>query len=51
MIAWASMHRFLAEDHDDYAIDSLPRWSLDDLLNPPTNADFSAAYVQKDTNK
>ncbi|KAJ6497889.1 Gcp-like domain-containing protein [Mycena sanguinolenta] len=35
MIAWASMHRFLAEDHDDYDIDPVPTWSLDDLRNPP----------------
>ncbi|KAJ7251769.1 peptidase M22 glycoprotease [Mycena haematopus] len=35
MIAWASMHRFLAGDHDDYDIDPVPTWSLDELKNPP----------------
>ena len=31
MIAWASMHRFLAGDTDDYTIETRPRWSLEDL--------------------
>ncbi|KAI1784257.1 peptidase M22 glycoprotease [Ganoderma leucocontextum] len=31
MIAWASMHRFLAGDTDDYSIETRPRWSLEDL--------------------
>nr|VWP00180.1 AB hydrolase-1 domain-containing protein [Ganoderma boninense] len=31
MIAWASMHRFMAGDTDDYTIESRPRWSLEDL--------------------
>ncbi|KZP34245.1 peptidase M22, glycoprotease [Athelia psychrophila] len=31
MIAWASMHRFLAEDHDDYSIDLRAKWSIEDL--------------------
>jgi N6-L-threonylcarbamoyladenine synthase len=35
MIAWASMHRFLAGDHDNYDIHPLPTWSLDELNNPP----------------
>ncbi|CAK5281378.1 unnamed protein product [Mycena citricolor] len=35
MIAWASMHRFLAGDHDDYSIHPVPSWSLQDILNPP----------------
>ncbi|KAJ7209560.1 Gcp-like domain-containing protein [Mycena pura] len=35
MIAWASMHRFLARDYDDYSIETLPTWSLEDLKNPP----------------
>ncbi|KAK7057393.1 mitochondrial tRNA N6-adenosine threonylcarbamoyltransferase [Favolaschia claudopus] len=35
MIAWASMHRFLAGSHDDFSINPLPVWSLADLNNPP----------------
>ncbi|KAJ6558572.1 glycoprotease family-domain-containing protein [Mycena vulgaris] len=35
MIAWASMHRFLANDHDDYTIGPLPEWNLENLRNPP----------------
>ncbi|PFH51999.1 hypothetical protein AMATHDRAFT_141146 [Amanita thiersii Skay4041] len=31
MIGWASMTRFLAQDHDDYTIDLLPKWSIEDL--------------------
>ncbi|KAL4244080.1 tRNA N6-adenosine threonylcarbamoyltransferase, mitochondrial [Abortiporus biennis] len=31
MIAWASMHRFLAEDFDDLTIDLRPKWSIHDL--------------------
>jgi len=31
MIAWASMHRFLARDYDDYTIDLRPNWSIDAL--------------------
>lgn len=31
MIAWASMHRFLAGDHDDFTIKLRPKWALDDL--------------------
>ena len=31
MIAWASMHRFIAGDTDDYMIETRPRWSLEDL--------------------
>ncbi|KAJ7782860.1 glycoprotease family-domain-containing protein [Mycena metata] len=44
MIAWASMHRFEAGDHDDYSIDPLPSWSLDALTNPPPNIDSSAEH-------
>ncbi|KAF7362052.1 tRNA N6-adenosine threonylcarbamoyltransferase, mitochondrial [Mycena venus] len=47
MIAWASMHRFLAGDHDDYAIDPLPAWSLDELKNPPPNKDAVAAFATR----
>ncbi|KAJ7134987.1 hypothetical protein C8R43DRAFT_1132899 [Mycena crocata] len=35
MIAWASMHRFLAGDHDGDEILPVPKWSLEDLQNPP----------------
>ncbi|KAH7925135.1 glycoprotease [Leucogyrophana mollusca] len=31
MIAWASMHRFLAGDYDDYTIDLRPKWSIETL--------------------
>ncbi|KLO09497.1 peptidase M22, glycoprotease [Schizopora paradoxa] len=31
MIAWASMHRFLAEDYDDYSIDHRAKWNIEDL--------------------
>lgn len=31
MVAWASMHRFAAGDHDPYEIDTRPRWSIEDL--------------------
>ncbi|KAG6813678.1 hypothetical protein H0H92_008526 [Tricholoma furcatifolium] len=31
MIAWASMHRFLAGDHDPYAIDHVSKWDIDTL--------------------
>ncbi|KAM5533357.1 hypothetical protein V8D89_012977 [Ganoderma adspersum] len=31
MIAWASMHRFMAGDTDDYMIETRSRWSLEDL--------------------
>ncbi|KAJ6593703.1 glycoprotease family-domain-containing protein [Mycena capillaripes] len=50
MIAWASMHRFLAGDHDDYAIDPLPSWSLNDLQNPPSNQASSAAFAKSNKN-
>ncbi|KAF7315335.1 Dye-decolorizing peroxidase [Mycena indigotica] len=35
MIGWAAMHRFMAGDHDEYSIGTLPVWSLEDLRNPP----------------
>ncbi|KAJ7128876.1 Gcp-like domain-containing protein [Mycena crocata] len=35
MIAWAAMHRFLAGDHDNDEILPVPKWSLEDLQNPP----------------
>ncbi|TBU38495.1 peptidase M22 glycoprotease [Dichomitus squalens] len=31
MIAWASMHRFLAGETDEYSLESRPVWSLEDL--------------------
>ncbi|KAF8070292.1 Gcp-like domain-containing protein [Lyophyllum atratum] len=31
MIAWASMHRFLAQDYDKYTIDLLAKWNIDNL--------------------
>ncbi|KAJ3490902.1 hypothetical protein NLI96_g1082 [Meripilus lineatus] len=31
MIGWASMHRFLAEDIDEYTVDILPKWSIEDI--------------------
>ncbi|KAJ7647491.1 glycoprotease family-domain-containing protein [Roridomyces roridus] len=34
MIAWASMHRFLANDHDEFTIGPLPKWSIEDIRNP-----------------
>ena len=40
MIAWASMHRFLAGDTDEYSIESRPVWSLEDLEKPgPSTTD------------
>jgi N6-L-threonylcarbamoyladenine synthase len=30
MIGWASMHRFLAGDTDDYSIMIRPKWSIDE---------------------
>ncbi|KAF8257944.1 glycoprotease [Lactarius quietus] len=33
MIGWASMHRFLAEDTDDYSIMIRPKWSIDDNID------------------
>ncbi|KAG2151807.1 glycoprotease family-domain-containing protein [Suillus cothurnatus] len=31
MIAWASMHRFLAGDYDDYTVDLRAKWSIEDI--------------------
>jgi N6-L-threonylcarbamoyladenine synthase len=31
MIAWASMHRFLAGDSDPYEMDLRPKWSIEDI--------------------
>ncbi|KAJ7188471.1 glycoprotease family-domain-containing protein [Mycena filopes] len=46
MIAWASMHRFQAGDHDDYGIQPLPSWSLDALTDPPSNIDSTADFLR-----
>jgi hypothetical protein len=32
MIAWASMHRFVADNTDDYEILIRPKWSIEDLM-------------------
>jgi len=32
MIAWASMHRFVAGNTDDYTISIRPKWSIEDLM-------------------
>ncbi|KAF9467255.1 Gcp-like domain-containing protein [Collybia nuda] len=31
MIAWASMHRFLARDYDDYTVNLRSKWNIDEL--------------------
>ncbi|KAE9403981.1 peptidase M22 glycoprotease [Gymnopus androsaceus JB14] len=31
MVGWASMHRFLARDYDDYTINPRSKWSIEDL--------------------
>ncbi|KAG1803407.1 uncharacterized protein BJ212DRAFT_1396005 [Suillus subaureus] len=31
MIEWASMHRFLAGDYDDYLVDLCIKWSIEDI--------------------
>ena len=31
MIGWASMHRFLAGDYDDYSIDHRSKWGIEEL--------------------
>jgi tRNA A37 threonylcarbamoyltransferase TsaD len=33
MVAWASMHRFLAEDHDNYSVDLRAKWNIEELSN------------------
>ena len=33
MIGWASMHRFLANDTDQYDLDLRPKWSIEKLMN------------------
>ncbi|KAI0780293.1 glycoprotease [Fomes fomentarius] len=39
MIAWASMHRFLAGDTDEYTIESRPKWSLEELDGDSRSSD------------
>ncbi|KAI5835837.1 peptidase M22, glycoprotease [Schizophyllum commune Tattone D] len=31
MIGWASLHRFKAKDYDDYSINPMSKWSIEDL--------------------
>ena len=31
MIGWASMHRFLAQDYDEYEIETRPKWDIEEL--------------------
>ncbi|KAL1682678.1 glycoprotease family-domain-containing protein [Schizophyllum commune] len=33
MIGWASLHRFKAKDHDDYSINPMSKWSIEDLTS------------------
>lgn len=33
MIGWASMHRFLAEDYDDYSVELRSKWSIETLAD------------------
>ncbi|KAH8107829.1 glycoprotease family-domain-containing protein [Cristinia sonorae] len=42
MIAWASMHRFLAGDYDDYSVTLRSKWKIEDLLK----TDEELAYIQ-----
>lgn len=34
MIAWASMHRFMKGDSDDYSINHRAKWSIEDIDVP-----------------
>jgi len=36
MIGWASMHRFLANDTDQYSLDLRPKWSIEELMTTKT---------------
>ncbi|KAF9077562.1 glycoprotease [Rhodocollybia butyracea] len=38
MVGWASMHRFLAGDHDDYTVNPRAKWSIEDLETEPQPA-------------
>ena len=31
MIGWASMHRFLTKDYDDYRINLRAKWNIEEL--------------------
>ncbi|KAL1696210.1 glycoprotease family-domain-containing protein [Schizophyllum commune] len=33
MIGWASLHRFRAKDYDDYSINPMSKWSIEDLTS------------------
>ncbi|KAJ4001719.1 Gcp-like domain-containing protein [Lentinula boryana] len=35
MVGWASMHRFLAGNHDEYTINPRSKWSIEDLETEP----------------
>ncbi|THV06781.1 peptidase M22, glycoprotease [Dendrothele bispora CBS 962.96] len=41
MIAWASMHRFLAHDYDDYSINPRAKWSIEELHDKSEDRDMS----------
>ncbi|PVF99378.1 peptidase M22, glycoprotease [Serendipita vermifera] len=56
MIAWASVHRFLEGDYDDYGIQPLPKWSLEDLNRTQYEAlcpanDPSALSIRKSSHR
>ena len=36
MIGWASMHRFLAGDYDDYSVELRSKWSIETRPDGPT---------------
>jgi N6-L-threonylcarbamoyladenine synthase len=33
MIAWAAMHRFLSNDHDDYSVELRAKWPIEELTS------------------
>jgi N6-L-threonylcarbamoyladenine synthase len=37
MIGWASMHRFVAGNTDDYEMLIRPKWSIEDLMDDEDN--------------
>ena len=37
MIGWASMHRFLAGDYDDYSVELRSKWSIETLPDGSTH--------------
>ncbi|KAF5389300.1 hypothetical protein D9757_003465 [Collybiopsis confluens] len=49
MIGWASMHRFLAGDHDDYSINPRSKWSIEDLetvSHQPAIGDATSVFYE-----